>query len=147
MAWEFITAEQLRDRLSGTKLRRLTDDNRDGVADPAVLTQVRKDASSKVASYLRDITDLAAVETAAQNDSAHEVARLTLDVAEYMLFKRHPEAARGHDWVELMRACNAELKLLRDAYTKLDVEDDGVGTDGIQDDVGAAIDTDDLRGW
>src|SRR5512145_15337 len=122
MAWAFITPVQLRNRVSQTLLDRLYDDDRDGLADVDPVEQMIADASGKVASYLQGITDLNAVQAAALAGTAHEVVRLTLDVAEYMAIKRHPEAAPAHDWVELMKAANTDLKMLRESFTKLDVE-------------------------
>jgi len=122
MAWAFITQAQATNRLSAQLLKRLTDDDRDGAGDSAVIAQLIADASSKVAGYCQGIHDLSVISEKAGDDTAHEVVRLTLDAFEWMAIKRHPEAARHHDWVELMKANNAELKLLRESFTKLDVE-------------------------
>lgn len=122
MAWSFITEAQVRNRISPQLLNRLTDDDRDGTSDAGVIALLIADASSKVAGYCQGIHELSTVAEKAGDDTAHEVVRLTLDAFEWMAVKRHPRAAPEHDWMELMRANNAELKLLRESFTKLDVD-------------------------
>jgi hypothetical protein len=122
MAWEFVTEAQVRSRLSSIGVDRLYDDDGDGFADTSPLTQLRLDATSKVAGYLRGITSLEEVQSAIDSGEAHEVVRLTLDVCEYMAVKRHPAACPGHDWVEMMKAVNSDLSMLRKSFTKVDTE-------------------------
>lgn len=122
MAWEFITQDQLSRRISPTSLRRIYDDNLDGVADVDPVTQLRRDASSKVAGYLVGITDLAAVQTAATADTAHEVVRITLDVAYAYAVQRFPEVMPAVDGFKLMTQAERDLKMLRESFTQLDIE-------------------------
>lgn len=127
MARTWITVAQLRNRLSTIDLTRFYDDNKDGNADTGTgspVEQLREDATSKVASYLQGIVNggLAAVDTAVAAGEAHEVVRLTLDVAAYMAVARHPSAAPDHDWVEMKKGVDADMKMLRQSFTKLDTD-------------------------
>jgi hypothetical protein len=122
MAWEFITQVQLSRRISPDRLRRIYDDSLVGTADVDAVTQLRRDASSKVASYLVGITDLNAVQAAATADAAHEVVRLTLDVAVAMATQRFPEVVQTLDWEALMKQADKDLKMLRESFTQLDTE-------------------------
>jgi hypothetical protein len=129
--YTFITQAQATNRISAQLLKRLMDDNRDGTADTDVVTQLMNDATSKVAGYMQGNYDLDVVATRLGENKVHEVVRLTLDAFEWMAVKRHPRAAPEHDWMELMKANNAELKLLREAFTKLDIEDDTVEPENV----------------
>lgn len=127
MARTWITVAQLQNRLSSIGLDRLYDDDMDGSADTgddSPVEQLREDATSKVASYLQGIANggLDAVDTAVAAGEAHEVVRLTLDVAAYMAVQRHPETCASHDWVEMAKMANADLKMLRESFTKLDTD-------------------------
>lgn len=122
MAWEFITQVQLSRRISPATLRRIYDDSLVGSADTDAVTQLRQDASSMVAGYLVGITDLNAVQAAATAGTAHEVVRLTLDVAVAMACQRHPEVMEHVDWEALMKSARADLKMLRESFTQLDIE-------------------------
>jgi hypothetical protein len=121
--YEFITAEQASNRISPQLLKRLTDDDRNGVSDTPVVDQLRYDATSFVASYLRGIRSLDEIEARLGESKVHEVVRLTLDAFEWMAIKRHPAAAREHNWVDLRKANVDDLKLQREAFTRLDSEE------------------------
>jgi phage gp36-like protein len=118
LAYPYNTSSQLSDRLSVARFRRLLDDDADGTADSDVVTQILADASSKVAGYLQGAYDLAAVAL----NTPHEVVRLTLDVAVAMCAQRFPEVMPGCDWVDLMKAANADLAALRKNAVSLDTD-------------------------
>lgn len=121
MAYPYITADHLRQRLSPYVVTRLYDDANVGAAETGAGGPVEaliRDASAKVAGKLRGVYSLDAV--AANTPS--EVVRLTLDVAEAMGAKRHPEVIRGKNWMELWDAVSRELNDLRTGKSSLDVE-------------------------
>jgi phage gp36-like protein len=114
----YITITQLQNRLGAATVRRVLDDDADGVADAGPLQSLIDDATSKVAGYLVGVYSLAAIAA----DPPHEVVRLTLDVAVAMCAQRHPEVMRGLDWVELLKAAERDLLSLRKNLTSLDAE-------------------------
>jgi phage gp36-like protein len=118
MAYPYITTTDLTNRLGAFTVRRILDDNVDGVADSAPFTALIADASSKVAGYLQGVYSLSAVAAS----TPREVIRLTLDVAVAMCAQRHPEVMRGIDWVELMKAANHDLEQLRKNVVGLDTD-------------------------
>jgi hypothetical protein len=123
MAVELITQQQVSNRLGATRLARLTDDNRDGSADTDIVTQLRRDASSKVVGYLLPVMgSVTAIVAAAADDSAHEIVRVTLDVFEAFVARRHPEVMRNADWAEMLKAAERDLKNIREAYTRVDTD-------------------------
>lgn len=122
MAWAFITATQLSRRLGPAALRRLYDDQDSGTADTNAVDQLIADASGKVASYLQGVVALSTASTAATSDTAHEVVRLTLDVAVAMAAQRHPEALPSYDGIELMKQAERDLDRLRKNTTALDTD-------------------------
>lgn len=117
MPYPYFTSDDLEDRLSRDVVRQILDDNNDGAADANAVDRLLKDASSKVASYLRGTYDLDAVKT----NTPNEVVRLALDVAEALAARRHPEHVKGKDWEKLMRAVESDLTKLRNGVTRLDV--------------------------
>ena len=122
MAWAFITQTQLSRRLGPATLRRLYDDNDAGTADTNAVAQLIADASGKVASHLQGIVPLSAAATAATGDTAHEIVRLTLDVAVAMAAQRHPEVLPSYDGLELMKQAERDLDRLRKNQTALDTD-------------------------
>ena len=116
MPYPYITQADLEARLSVEVVKQILDDDNDGAADATPVDQLCKDASSKVAGYLRGTYDLDAVAT----NTPHEVKRLALDVAVAYAAQRHAEYVR-RDWQSLMEQVDKELKALRKAETRLDV--------------------------
>lgn len=116
MAYPYIVQADLEARVSPIVVQRILDDTGVGSPDASALTRILKDASAKVAGYLRGVYDLTALAAA----PPEEVKRLTLDVAEVYLFRRFPEYARG-DWAEMLKAVDRELTALRRGDTRLDV--------------------------
>lgn len=117
MAYPYITQSDLEDRLSVAVVKQIFDDSNVGTASANPISRILKDASSKVAGYLRSTYDLDAVAASPPN----EVIRLALDVAEAFAARRHPEYVR-RDWKDLIAAAESELKLLRSGVTRLDVK-------------------------
>jgi phage gp36-like protein len=122
MAYELITRSQLANRLSETRLQRIYDDNNDGTADSDPVQQLIQDASSKVLSYCGSIYKLDVAAAAAAENKAHELVRLTLDVAQAMAAQRFPEVVRV-DWVPMMQSAEKDLKQLMQSLTRLDTAD------------------------
>jgi len=117
MAYPYITQQDLEDRVSARVLREVLDDENVGLASADSVTRILKDASAKVAGYLRGTYDLTTVASVLPE----EVVRLTLDVAVAYLAQRHPEVMRV-DWTPLMEQADKELKALRRGDTRLDIE-------------------------
>jgi hypothetical protein len=104
----FITKAQLEKRLSSIIVKRIYDDDNDGVADTDPLDQLCMDASSKVRGklgpvYNPDLLDSATVD---------EIRRITLDQAHAMAAQRFPEVLRI-DGFRLMEQADKDLKALR----------------------------------
>lgn len=116
MAYPYIVTADLEQRISAERLKQIYDDDNNGTADVNPLARLCKDASAKVAGYLRGVYDLATIAAA----PPEEVIRLTLDVAEAYAARRHPEYVK-RDWEKLMRACEGDLDKLRRGVTRLDV--------------------------
>ena len=112
----YITQQDLEDRLGAEVVKQLYDDNLDGTADAGPIARWIKDATSKVDSYLRGIYALPLALPV-----PNEVSRLTLDVAEAMAARRHPNYVR-RNWQELMAAAEKDLISLRRGTTRLDVQ-------------------------
>lgn len=130
MPYPYATKAQFENRISPILAKRLYDDKGVGRADTDAIEQLRADASSMVAGYMRGNYDLAAVEA----NTPHEVVRLTLDVMVAMAAMRHPEVTTLNG-VALMEMVRAELKSLREAKTRLDV----VGTPEAPSNVGGIV--------
>ena len=107
----------LEHRLSTAVVRRIYDDNNDGVADATPLEQLVIDAEARFESYCRGIYILSALRDSPPN----EAKRLCLDVAEAMACRRFPRAV-NREWQPLWEASERELKSLRRGETRLDVE-------------------------
>ena len=123
MPWPLITQAQLENRLSATVVRRIYDDDNNGTADAAPVALLLLDASSKVAGALGPVYP---IDTIREMDAAElpgEVVRIALDVAHAMAAQRHPEFVKG-DWVELMKAADRDLKMVRDTTHNLGVTGD-----------------------
>lgn len=129
----FFTKAQLENRIGKKKVKRLYDDNSDGVADTDPVNQLRADASSKVRSYLEPLGLMPGFEALVNQTTGEletgkafpdEITRLALDVAVALACQRHPEVMR-QDWTVLMRQADLDLKNLRDGRTTL-----GGGTQG-----------------
>lgn len=116
MAYPYITKADLSKRISPQVLQQIYDDEEIGAANDDAVAAVCADASSKVASYLRPIYDLAVV----ANSPPHEVVRLSLDVAEAYAAQRFPSYVR-RDWEKLMKQAEGDLDKLRKGHTRLDV--------------------------
>ncbi len=111
-----VTKAQLESRISAATLQRLSDDNNDGVSDKSVVDQILADASDYVRGGLPqynpdDVTPANALLTG-------ELRRLALDAAEYLCARRRPTIYK-RDWVELKKALNEDLELLRKAQRTL----------------------------
>ena len=116
MAYPYITQSDIEDRLSVAVVKQIYDDSNAGTASANPISRLIKDASSKVAGYLRGIYDLTLIAASPPN----EVIRLTLDVAEALAGKRHPEYVR-RDWKVLMELAENELVAIRKGVARLDV--------------------------
>lgn len=138
MAYVFVTATQVKNRLSWLRVDRFLDDDGTGTAKTAVETQFREDASSFVARYLGSYS-LTEIETKAGANTAHEVVRLTLDALAWMLVKRHGEIAPNLDWYEMRKANVSDLEDLRKRWASLDTT---VAQSGAP-----AVECEDDRGW
>ncbi len=112
-----FTTDQLRARLSSLTVDRIYDDNGDGSADADPLTQLQRDASSKVRSHLGPVYDTALLTA----DVSDELVRIALDVAHAMAAQRHPEVLRI-DGYRMMEQAEKELKKLREGITNLGIE-------------------------
>lgn len=117
MAYPYIAKADIEQRLSAPVVKRIYDDDNDGTADADPVNRLCKDASARVAGFLRGIYSLDAVAAA----PPEEVIRLTLDVAEALAAKRFPRAVM-RDWMPLWKVATDELKDLRNGVTRLDVE-------------------------
>lgn len=117
MAYPYIVTADLEQRISAERLKQIYDDDNNGTADANAVVRLCKDASAKVAGYLRGIYDLTTIAAA----PPEEVIRLTLDVAEAYAAKRHPEYVK-RDWEKLMRAAESDLGKLRRGETRLDID-------------------------
>lgn len=129
----FVTKAQIEARLSAKRLKRIYDDNSDGLADVDAVNQLRADASSKVRSYLEPMGVMPTLEVLFNQTTGElisgkvvpdEIVRLTLDVVVALACQRFPEVMR-QDWVKLMDQCDKDLCKLRDGKTSL-----GGGTQG-----------------
>lgn len=121
MAYQLITQAQLEARVGARDLARALDENNDGAPDPVAVTELCKSASSTVLVYLGATMDLSAIAQAASEETAYAVVNLTLDVATAMLSRRAPMVVRLEGgWIEAMKLAQGSLKLLREAFTKLD---------------------------
>ncbi len=121
MPYPFVTQTDVEQRLSVAKVRRLLDDDNNGTADATSVQRLIKDASSKVAGILRANYPLDVIIAMSADDLPEEIKRLTLDGVVAYAAQRHPEVM-NRDWVELMKAWNADLKMLRNAETRLDIQ-------------------------
>lgn len=110
----YFTEDQLAARISVRKVRAIYDDNNDGASDGDAVDGLRRDASSKVDSYLAPLGILP-IDPANVPD---EVIRLSLDVAVALACQRHPEVMRI-EWKALMDQAELELGRLRDGKTSL----------------------------
>lgn len=113
----YIDEAMLRNRLSAAVVRRIYDDNNDGIADADPMTQLIEDAEGRFEAYCSGIyPDLTALRASGSN----EARRLVLDLAEAMACRRFPKAA-NREWLPLWQAIEAELKGLRRRETRLDI--------------------------
>ena len=121
---EWITTANIQSRLGEKLMLRLYDSDGDGsLADETTdLTQLKTDATSYVAGFLRPIYTLAAVDAAVTAGTCNEVVRLTLDVAESYACRRWPEVARHRNWQEIIDRADTELKAIRRGDRRLDVD-------------------------
>jgi phage gp36-like protein len=136
MADPYITRAQLENRLSKIVVQRIFDDNNDGSADANPVNQLLKDASSKLRSTLGQLENLD--ELTAESDTADEVTRLCLDIAQAYAAQRFPEFVRV-DGFKLMKQAEADLARLRMGFTNL-------GTNQVQEPVAFVV-SDPPRGW
>lgn len=116
MPYPYITQSDLETRLSPAVIRRVLDDANVGAASAGAVERVIRDASAKVAGFLREPYSLDAIAA----NTPEEVKRLTLDVAHAYLCRRHPEVVKG-DWPEMLRMADRELTNLNLGKTRLDV--------------------------
>jgi phage gp36-like protein len=109
-----VTAQNLRDRLGNDVIVRFFDHNNDSEADPAALTSICADASSKVRGALGLVYDLDNFDPTI----ATELKRLALDAAIAMTARDFP-AAVARNWVELMQQVDQELSAVRKGMANL----------------------------
>lgn len=109
-----ITKAQLERRLSRDLVRRIYDDNNDGVGDPDPLQQLCEDASSKIRGALPayDPDDMSPANALLTT----ELRRLSLDAAVAMAGQR---PGSGLDWVSLMAQVDADLDRIRKGQASL----------------------------
>jgi phage gp36-like protein len=117
MADALVTKAQLEARLSKVTVQRIFDDNNDGVADTDPVTQLLKDASSKVRGALPgyDPDTL----TAANAAISEELRRIALDAAVAMAAQRRPTIVKGIDWKEMMEQVDNDLEKVRKGQATL----------------------------
>lgn len=121
MPYPFVTAADVEHRLSPEVVRRLLDDYNTGIADENALNRLIKDSSGKVAGVLRANYPLDTIKAMTAEQMPEEIRRLTLDGVVMYAAQRHPECVH-RDWVELKKAWDADLKMLRNGDARLDVE-------------------------
>lgn len=109
-----ITADEVKRRLGPDRVRRLYDDNHDGIADVDPLRQLAEDASSKIRGALPGIDpdDI----TLANAALTTELRRLALDAAAAMA---HQRCGSGMDWVPMMQQVDADLDRIRKGQASL----------------------------
>lgn len=112
----YITDAVASSRLSAAVVRRIYDDNNDGLPDSDPVAQLIRDAEAMFEGYCRGIYDLAALRIAHPN----EAIRLVLDCVEFLAAKRFPQACK-RDWTILEASVRKELESLRKGLTRLDV--------------------------
>lgn len=121
---DWITTDQLADRMGATRYAELLDDDNDGVADPDAAARAIADAEGELNSYLGRRYNLAALATAAEADSrlAATLTAMALNLGEYYVETRRPEgvpdaverkAAVARAW--LKAAVEGEVSLASDA--------------------------------
>lgn len=110
----FIEKGDLDDRLSVAIVRKIFDDDNSGTANDASVARVIADASSRFAGVLRGLGYPLPLPTPIPEDAK----RYTLDIAEWMAAKRHPEVARKN-WVELKKSSDDDLALIRKGIVRL----------------------------
>lgn len=116
MALPYWGLTDLQDRISAEIALRFLDDDNDGTVDAGPLARLQADCDSFVEGFLRGIYDLDAVRASPPN----QVVRLSLDIAEARLAKRHAEYPR-RDWLEIEASVRQELIDIRQGKIRLDV--------------------------
>ena len=129
----YFTQAELEARLSVATVKNIYDDDNDGAADTSSVDRLRVDATSKVASYLHGLYDLAVIAASPPN----EIKRLALDVAVAYAAQRFPSYVR-RDWKPLLEAAEADLARLRSGKTLLDVVTVGENHDQVRSEVPVA---------
>lgn len=117
MALPYWSVTELEDRIGRENVLAFLDDDRDGEPDDGPVERLQADCDSYVEGYLRPIyPDLEVVRANPPN----QIKRLSLDCADMMLSRRHPEYPR-RDWLDMKVALDAELDRLRTGKIRLDV--------------------------
>jgi phage gp36-like protein len=114
---DIIAKADVEARLSAATVRRLLDDDNDGVADTAAVNRLIDDAESKFCGSIGPVHTVAAV-IAAQ---PREAKRICLDLVTAFAAQRHPTYVRA-DWTELMKAAERDLERLRKGASNLGVD-------------------------
>lgn len=123
MAFPYITQTQLENRIGTHNVRRVCDDDNDGVADAAVVTSLLTDSSAIVRGHLKGVLDLTAVAAS----PPEEVVRLTLDVAVAFMAMRAPEVMMMNGQ-QLRNRAEADCKAFREnkrGASGFDAENEG----------------------
>jgi phage gp36-like protein len=116
MALPWVTQTQLEHRIGAAQVRRIYDDNRDGVADTNPVEALLLDACSFVAGGLGPHYSEETLATMAT--VPREITRITLDVAEAYAAKRHPTIVK-RDWGKLMEEARLDIKQVRTGKANL----------------------------
>lgn len=119
-----FTKAQLEAHMGTRKVKRIYDENADGLADTDPVNQLRANASSKVLSLLEVTAQIEALfnltsgEPLTADTVPQELVRLALNFADAMACKRHPELWR-QDWKVLMTYAEEEAAKVRDGQSSL----------------------------
>lgn len=115
---DYITQADIEDRLSAQVVLSIYDDGNVGSPSANPIARLIKDACSMVNGYLFTMYSTQMNSTLWVAPYPAEVIRLTLDAAEALAAKRHPEAVK-RDWQPLMKSVRDELDCLRKGTTRL----------------------------
>ncbi len=118
MPFPWLTQTDLEDRIGSELVRRLYDDDKDGVPDPGPVDRVLRDACSFVAGGLGPHYTVALLTTMAT--VPEEIVRVSLDVAEAYAAKRYPRVVK-RDWIPLMNEARLDIKQIRTGAANLGV--------------------------
>ena len=111
----YISADDLRLRLSEPTYLGIFDDDNDGTADATAVAATIRDAEAYVNGYLRGVY------TIPLSPVPDQAKRISLDVAEMYAYARNRAFTRG-DVVAMQKAVREELMDIRKGVIRLDIE-------------------------